>query len=253
MTSGSILVRKLILDLIYNSRSSHIGSCYSIVDILLVLYENIIDDDDVFLLSKGHAAAALYSVLAHTGVLSKDMLLEKYGRDGSIFMTHASHKVPGVHFSSGSLGMLSSVAVGVSIAKKLSGNNGRVFVLLSDGELNEGSNWEAFMYASHRKLDKLTFIIDSNDLQSLTTTKETLNLHPLKEKFEAFNLNTLEIDGHDTTQIFTALSAVSNSPKVVIANTIKGKGAALLEGKVEWHYKSPSDEEYELICEQLNA
>ena len=252
-SSDGIEVRKLILDLVYKSKSSHIGSCYSIVELLLVLYKEILTDEDVFLLSKGHAAAALYSVLAHTGKIPKIELIDQYGKDGSDYMTHASHYIAGVHFSSGSLGMMASVAVGRAISSKLTKQPKRIFVLLSDGELNEGSNWEAFMYAAHRNLQNLTFIIDCNGLQSLTTTKNTLNLHPLKEKFDAFGLSTTEINGHDKKQISTALGSYHEKPSVVIANTVKGKGAALLENKVEWHYRSPSTEEYHIILEQLYA
>ena len=246
-------VRKLILDLVHTSRSSHIASCFSVVDILVALHNDILSDSDSFLLSKGHAAAALYAVLAEQGTISRSELINNYGKDGSVFMTHASHRVRGIDFSSGSLGMLSSVAVGKSIAKKINGCKGRVYVLMSDGELNEGSNWEAFMYAAHRRLDNLTFIIDQNGLQSLTSTTKTLDLGNLGEKFNAFQMQHQQIDGHDLDAINYACSTSATTCKVITARTTKGKGAQYIENQVEWHYRSPDDYEYEIILEQLNA
>lgn len=246
-------VRNLVLELVYRSHSSHIGSCFSIVDILTVLYWQILTDEDNFLLSKGHAAAALYSVLAKKGLINEADLLKNYGSNGSIFMTHASHKVPGVEFSSGSLGMLASVAVGKALAKKINNNSGTIYVLLSDGELNEGSNWEAFMYAAHLKLDNIAFIIDNNRLQSLTTTKETLNLSNFPEQVESFGVAVSCVNGHSMADLENAFKKAADRPKCIIANTIKGKGSELIENKVLWHYKSPSSDEYELIKQQLNA
>lgn len=246
-------VRCLVLELITSSGSSHIGSCYSTVEILTTLYNDVLTQDDVFLLSKGHAAAALYSVLALAGQLSIEDLKKSYGSNSSIYMTHASHFVPGVAFSSGSLGMLSNVACGIGKAKQFTQCSGRIFVLLSDGELNEGSNWEAFMYAAHHKLNNVNFIIDLNGLQSLTSTRDTLDMSDLSRKFEAFGLSALHVNGHDCKDLTAAMTTQTPEPKVIIAKTVKGKGAALIENKVAWHYKSPSSSEYKVILEQLNA
>ena len=168
-------------------------------------------------------------------------------------MTHASHKVEGVHFSSGSLGMMASVGVGIAMANAQIFDESKTVIMLSDGELNEGSNWEAFMYASHKKLKNLTFILDKNNLQSLTTTKDTIDMGDLRNKFTAFGLDTYEVSGHDISEIDYALNVKTQSPKMIIANTIKGKGSALIENQILWHYKSPNQSEYDIIKSDLNA
>lgn len=246
-------IRLLTLDLIYQSGSSHLGSCFSIADILACLYDRFLTETDTFLLSKGHAAACLYSTLALKNIINREELIEKYGKNDSYYMTHASHKVEGVHFSSGSLGMMASVGVGIAMANAQIFDESKTVIMLSDGELNEGSNWEAFMYASHKKLKNLTFILDKNNLQSLTTTKDTIDMGDLRNKFTAFGLDTYEVSGHDISEIDYALNVKTQSPKMIIANTIKGKGSALIENQILWHYKSPNQIEYDIIKADLNA
>ena len=238
-------LRKNILILTHQAKSSHIGSCLSIVDILTVLYLNIIKkkNNDRFILSKGHATLALYCVLHHKNIINKKTLFS-YGKENSVLMGHASHHVPGIIFSTGSLGHGLPVAAGIALSSKIRSSSQRVYVLLSDGELNEGSNWEALMFSSHQNLDNLCVIIDYNKLQSLTTVSNTINIEPLKRKFQSFGCDVEVIDGHNFTQIKKALKKKQkNKPRIVIANTTKGKGVSFMENKVAWHYRSPNANE----------
>ena len=257
-------IRLDLLKMIFNSQSSHIGSSLSIVDLLAVLYgKKIIKFDpdnpsllsrDRFILSKGHAAAALYSALANVGYFSRRKLLE-YGNDNSKFMAHVSHQVPGVEFSTGSLGHGLPIGCGLAFAKKRKKFSNYVFVINSDGEMSEGSNWEAILFASHHKLDNLILIIDYNKLQSFGTIENTLGLEPLKDKFLSFGWNIVEIDGHNHKNIEQALldgKASKGKPSCIIANTVKGKGVSFMENKVEWHYKSPNKKEYNQAVKELN-
>ena len=256
-------IRQDILKMIYKSQSSHIGSSLSIVDLLAVLYgKKIITFDinnpsmvsrDKFILSKGHAAAALYATLANIGFFKKDKLLE-YGVNKSIFLAHASHYVPGVEFSTGSLGHGLPIGCGVALAYKRKRSVNKVFIINSDGEMAEGSNWESILFASHYKLDNLTLIIDYNKLQSFGSIENTLKLEPLREKFTSFGWNVIEIDGHDYQQIEKALLSskkFNGKPNCIIANTVKGKGISFMENKVEWHYKTPNIEEYDIAIKEL--
>ena len=167
-------------------------------------------------------------------------------------MSHSSHKVPGVNLSTGSLGHGLPVSAGIALSKKIINKNGKVFVLLSDGELNEGSNWESLLFISHHNLNNLVIIIDYNKIQSLDFVNKTLKLQPLKKKFTSFGCKVLEIDGHNHKEIFKSLKNSSNRPLVIIANTIKGKGISFMENKVLWHYKPPNDHELKLGLEELN-
>lgn len=247
-------VRADVLRMVHRARASHVGSCYSIADILAVLHAGIMHRDpadvgnpqrDRFILSKGHAAAAVYAVLAHTGVIDRKDL-ETYGADGSPYMTHVSHKIRGVEFSSGSLGHGLPFGVGKALAGKSRRQPWRVFVLLSDGEMDEGSNWEALMFAAHHRLDGLVAIIDYNKLQSLTSVSRTLGLEPLVDKLRSFGACVREADGHDhagLTQHLSELPWEPGKPSVLVAHTVKGKGIGFMENKVEWHYRSPSAEQ----------
>ena len=182
---------------------------------------------DRFILSKGHAGAAVYAVLAELGYFSKKILDTHY-QDGSILSGHVSHKgVPGVEFSTGSLGHGLSVACGFALAAKRKSLNFKSYALLSDGELDEGSNWEAILFAPHHNLDNLTCIVDYNKLQSLTTVKETLNLEPLKDKITSFGWDVIDIDGHNHDELQESINKNTSKPKFIIANTIKGKGISL--------------------------
>ena len=223
-------------------------------DLLAVLYGGILRVDpsrpgwperDRFILSKGHGAAAGYAVLAEVGFFPVEWL-ETYCQDGSKLAGHLTNTVPGVELSTGSLGHGLPVGAGMALAAKRDGNPARVFVLLSDGELDEGSNWEASLFAAHHQLENLVAIVDYNKIQSFGTVDEVLRLEPLADKWRAFGWACSEIDGHDHEAIRAALSAVPKEPgkpTVVVAHTIKGKGVSFMEDTLAWHYKSPSDEQ----------
>jgi len=246
----SVAVRRDVLNMVFRAKASHVGSCFSAADVMAVLYAEVMrfdpanadaPDRDRFILSKGHAAAALYATLANVGVLPKSEL-ESYGVDLSPYMTHASHKITGIEFSSGSLGHGLPFGVGKALAAQRRGQSWRTFVLLSDGEMDEGSNWEALMFASHHKLDRLVSINDYNKLQSLTSISATLGLEPLVDKLQAFGWAVREVDGHDHAAIAGHLVGapwVEGKPSVLVAHTVKGKGVSFMEHKVEWHYRSP--------------
>jgi len=231
------------------------------VDILAVLYGKVMNIDcskpkwekrDRFILSKGHAGAGVYATLAECGFFPISELDNHY-KNGSILSGHISHKgVPGVEFSTGSLGQGLPVATGMAMAAKIDNKTHRVFVVMSDGELDEGSNWEAFMFASHHYLDNLIVIIDRNRLQSMKSTEQTLRLEPLQDKLNAFGWNVEEVDGHNYKELFQSMKNESNKPKIIIANTTKGKGVSFMEGEVSWHYKSPQGELYEQAINELS-
>lgn len=247
-------MRRSALAMVHRARASHIGSALSISDIVAVLYGQVMSvapnqpswpERDRFILSKGHACVAVYAALAEAGFLTEQDLLT-YGRDHSMLMNHISHKVPGVEFSTGSLGHGLSFGVGKALAAKRHRQDWRTFVLLSDGEWGEGSNWEACLFASHHKLDNLVAIIDYNKLQSLTTVAETLALEPLADKLRAFGWAVREVDGHDHAALQDALGSTpwtAGKPSALIAHTIKGKGVSFMENSVKWHYSSPNDEQ----------
>lgn len=246
--------RILALEMVHRAQASHIASALSIIDILSVLYIDILNvfpndiknpERDRFILSKGHACVGVYAVLAECGYFNKELLAE-YGKNGSILMNHISHKVPGVEFSTGSLGHGLPFGVGKVIAAKKMKKKWKTYVLLSDGELQEGSNWEAFMFASHHQLNNLVAIIDYNNLQSLTTVDKTLNIMPLDKKLISFGWHVVEVNGHNHDALnncFKTIENVKRKPTVIIANTTKGKGVSFMENKVEWHYKSPTDKQ----------
>jgi len=235
------------LKMVHRAKASHIGSALSCADILAVLYSDFAEDK--LILSKGHATVALYAALKHSGY---NLNLEEYGQNGSPLMHHASHKVPGVEWSTGSLGHGLPVGVG----KALASDQNKVRVLVSDGELQEGSNWEAIMFAAHHKLNNLTMIVDYNNLQSITTVDQTLSLEPLDAKLRAFGWDVQEIDGHDPRYIFKALIRTldTEKPTAIICRTTKGKGVSFMENKVEWHYKYPDEKQLiQAITEIENA
>jgi len=253
-------VRIHAVKMVNKGGSSHIGSVLSIVDILAVLYGRVMQyrsnepkwvNRDRFILSKGHAGAGVYAVLAECGFFNIAEL-DKHYQDGSIFSGHVSHKgVPGVELSTGSLGHGLPVASGMALAAKIDKKSHKIFVVMSDGELDEGSNWEAFMFASHHELSNLTAIIDRNKLQSMKTTEETLSLEPLRDKLIAFGWNVIEVDGHNHNELFSALDSDTKKPKVIIANTIKGKGVSFMENEISWHYRTPSGELFDQAMKDL--
>ncbi len=248
----ALAIRRNALRMVHSAKASHIGSALSIADIVAVLYGGVMKHDpadprlpdrDRFILSKGHACVAIYAALAARGFFP-EAELERYGKDHSNMMSHISHKVPGVEFSTGSLGHGLPFGTGKALAAKRRGMPWRTFVLLSDGEWGEGSNWEACMFAAHHQLDNLVAIIDYNKLQSLRSVAETLALEPLADKLTAFGWGVREVDGHDHAALSQALGTapwMPGKPSVLIAHTTKGKGVSFMENSVKWHYSNPND------------
>lgn len=263
ITSASELAlaaRKLILKITSSAGAPHVGSALSVVDILSVLYTGTANinlqnlnsaDRDVVILSKGHAASALYSVLALQGFFPIEWLSD-YCKNGSVLGGHVnSIGVPGVEFSSGSLGHGLPYGVGIALARKRSLIGGHVYVVVSDGECDEGTTWESAMIANHFNLDNLTVIIDRNGLQSLTFTEDTIKLEPFADKWKAFGWQTQSVDGHDFNSIKLSLSSMSG-PKCLIANTIKGKGIKFMENTIIWHYKSLMENDLNSALNELD-
>jgi transketolase len=245
--------------------SSHIGAVLSMADIVAVLYGAVLRLDprapkwpkrDRFILSKGHAGAGVYAALAETGFFSADVLTSHY-QDGSVLSGHVSHRgVPGVELSTGSLGHGLSVAAGMAYAAKLDSKSHRVFCLQSDGECDEGSVWEAALFAAHHGLDQLVGVIDYNKIQSLAPVADTLGLEPFADKWRAFGWGVVEVDGHDhhlMLEAFAALPATRGRPTCMIAHTTKGKGVSFMEDSVLWHYRTARGEEFEAALRELES
>ena len=244
-------IRINILKKTFDAQTSHIGSCFSIVEILYVIYFLKLKKNDTFVLSKGHAALALYSTLFEKKILSKKTF-NSYGKNNSNLMSHVSHKVKGVEFSTGSLGHGLPYAVGKALGEKINGSQNKVYVLISDGELNEGTTWESLLFASFHKLDNLYIILDYNKIQSLDFVKNVLKIEPLNKKIKSFNCNVKTINGHNTKNIFESLKLQKNKkPNFIIANTIKGKGVDFMENTITWHYKAPNKIQLEKALKQL--
>lgn len=233
--------------------SAHIGSVFSMSDILAVLYGQVLNVDprrpqsptrDRFILSKGHGGAGVYAALAEVGFFPTEKLAT-HCQDGSDLSGHVSHKgVPGVEFSTGSLGHGLSVGAGMAYSAKLDAKKHRVVVLLSDGECDEGSNWEAILFAAHHKLDNLLAIIDYNKIQSLGSVASTLGLEPFADKWAAFGWDVVEVDGHDHDALREAAEVYTEGrPRCIIAHTVKGRGVSFMEHSVLWHYRSARGEE----------
>lgn len=255
-------IRHLTLSIAHSGQASHIGSALSIADLLAVLYGGILRISpqqldapfrDRFILSKGHAAAGYYAALAVYGFITPSELQNGYGKNNSIFLSHASHLVPGVEFSTGSLGHGLALGCGLALAAHRDEAPFRTYVMISDGELNEGSIWESLLFAPHHRLTSLTLLIDYNKIQSFGHVKDVLALEPLADKLNAFGWSVREIDGHNVEEIERALLAPSQAPKAIIAHTIKGKGVSFMENQLLWHYKSLSDEEYQRAIREIIA
>lgn len=258
-------IRRHVLGMTSRAGSSHVGSAFSCADILAVLYHDILrvdprrpdlPDRDRFLLSKGHAGAAVYAVLAESGFFPVEKL-ETHYQDGSDLSGHVSHKgIPGVELSTGSLGHALSVGAGLGYGAKIRGDSHRVFVLLSDGECDEGSNWEAVLFAAHHRLDNLVAIVDYNRIQSLAPVAETIGLEPFADKWRSFGWEVVEADGHDCDALHTVLGAVparAGMPTCVLANTVKGKGVSFMEHSVLWHYRAARGDEFDAARSELEA
>lgn len=252
--------RRKLLEMVYRARAAHVASSLSVVDILAVLYaENLSDEfgdssPPSVILSKGHAAAALYSVLAGVGVIPISWL-EDYCADGAQLTGHVTAGVPGVDFSTGSLGHGLPFGLGVALARKLSSDNRRVFVVMSDGELNEGTTWESALQASQFSLSNLVVLIDRNGLQSLDSTENTLALEPIDKKWRSFGWDTYQVDGHNHEAMGEQLMKrrESQSPQVIICSTVKGKGVSFMEDSVLWHYRSPNESEFREAIRELSV
>ena len=257
-------VRKNILkmSLAAGASSSHFGGSLSTVELLATLYNSVLkfdvsnplwEDRDRFILSKGHACLGYYSVLCEKGYFTKEDL-NLFEKNGSFLLGHpVINKNKGIEFSNGSLGMGLSLGIGVAIAAKKNRKNYKVFVLIGDGECNEGSVWEASMSASHFKLNNLTAILDKNNLQQTGTNEEIMSTKELGNKWRSFNWDVKEIDGHDIGQILSAFKYVSEKPKLILANTVKGKGFSFSENNNDWHHKIMTKKQYDDALKELNV
>lgn len=256
------VIRRHIVTTIDAARAGHIGGDLSITDVLATLYFGVLRLDpeepegterDRFILSKGHCAAALYATLARVGYFA-EAELDTFMAPGSALNGHPNRtKVPGIETNTGPLGHGLPVAVGEALGQRLQGLDFRVFVATGDGELQEGSNWEALMSAAHYGLANLTLVVDRNRLQQGARTEDTNGLDPLAERLAAFGCEVREVDGHSVTELLAALApSTTGKPVAVIANTIKGKGVSFIEDRVEWHHKVPTAEQVALALEELS-
>ena len=262
------LIRRHGLEMTHISRGSHIGAIFSVAEIMAVLYSRVLHVDpaqpgmperDRLILSKGHAGAAVYAALAERGFFPVEELSTHYA-NGSRLSGHVSHKgIPGVEFSTGSLGHGLAVAAGMALGAKLDGEAWRTYAVLGDGECDEGSVWEAALQARQFGLDNLIAVVDHNHMQSLDFCENTLALEPFAEKWQAFGWNARVVqDGNDTDQLLEAFSWAkanlgSGRPTVLIAETVKGKGVSFMENDILWHYRTPQGEEYEAALKELEA
>jgi transketolase len=248
-------VRKQALMMTSRANASHIGSALSAVDVMAMLYGKVMRYDparpdwperDRFILSKGHACSALYATLAECDFFDRDWL-DGYCQDGARLAGHVTHtSAPGIEVSTGSLGHGLSLGAGMALTAKRDGHAYRVFVVLSDGECDEGSVWEAALFAPHHKLDNLTVIVDYNKIQSLGRVKEVIDLDPLVDKWRAFGWGAVELDGHDLAALDSAFSGLpfeAGRPSCIVAHTVKGKGVSYMEDKLKWHYSAPKGDE----------
>ena len=261
------LIRRNGLEMTHLSRGSHIGSVLSVAEIIAVLYTSVLNvdpkepkkpDRDRLILSKGHAGSAVYSALAESGFFPVEELKEHYA-NGSRLSGHVSHKgVPGVEVSTGSLGHGLAIGTGMALGARMDGDSWRTWVVMGDGECDEGSVWEAALQAAQYGLDRLCAVVDYNHMQSLTTVEKTLRLEPFEQKWKDFGWNAESVNGHDTEALRAAFerakgNAGSGKPSVILAHTVKGKGVSFMENNILWHYRTPQGEEYEAALKELEA
>lgn len=250
--------RKKVLNMIYSAQSSHLGSNFSCIDLLAVIYgvanidKDLKEDRDRIVISKGWVAAAEYVFLAQKGIIP-EADLETYYKDGSKYIGLLEPGVRGVEAAGGSMGFGLSFGIGFAVAKKIKKESGKVYVLIGDGEMDEGTTWESALIASHQKLDNLVAVIDANGLQAMGTLNAILNVEPIKAKWEAFGWDVKEIDGHNFEAIEKAITEPTENgkPRMVVARTIKGKGVSFMENNNEWHYRAPEKEEFEKALKEL--
>ena len=254
-------IRRVIIDQSHRAHVGHIGSSLSIADIVATLFagplHEVKHDDpnrERFILSKGHAALALYAALHETGRLTDQELSTYYGDDTPLGV-HPEHVVNGIDFSTGSLGHGLSIGAGAALAARLQGSDRRVYVLLSDAECNEGSVWEAVMFAAHHRLSNLVAVVDVNRQQALGHTHDVLDLDPLSERWDSFGWDVREVDGHDVVALGTAFATENDDrrPRVLLAETTFGKGVAYMESQIKWHYWPMSEREYSVAVAELEA
>ncbi len=261
------LIRRNGLEMARISRGSHIGSVFSAAEIIAVLYTGVLfvdpanpkrQDRDRLILSKGHAGSAVYAALAERGFFPVEQLKTHYG-NGSILSGHVSHKgIPGVEISTGSLGHGLAIGAGMALGARMDGETWRTWVVLGDGECDEGSVWEAALQGAHYGLDRLCAIVDYNHMQSLSSVEETLRLEPFEQKWRDFGWQAESVNGHDVRALRAACerakaNAGSGKPSVILAHTVKGKGVSFMENNILWHYRTPQGEEYEAARKELEA
>ena len=260
----SLELKKKILEISYNKKTHHIGSCLSCIDILTVLYfgfmkinKTKINLNDKFIMSKGHAALSYYLILMKKNFFSEKFLLKEYLTDKGKFGGHPDvNSLLGIDFCSGSLGNGMSVASGMAYSFKKDKKNNKVFVLIGDGECNEGIIWESAMFSAKHKLDNLYVILDYNKLQGFGSTKNIINLDPVKSKFKSFNWNVIESNGHDIDSLIKSLNFLKKNkhkPNLLIAHTVKGKSVKFMENKFESHYQVLSEKDYEISLKGLKG
>ena len=258
-------LRRDVVDMIISGKGGHIGGDMSMMDILVTLYFKVMNispenqddpDRDRFILSKGHSVEALYAVLAKKGFFPIAEVIEKFSKFGSPYIGHPNNKLPGIEMNSGSLDHGLPVAVGMALAGKQDGRNYRVYTIMGDGELAEGSVWEGAMSAGHYKLDNLCAVVDRNRLQISGSTEDVMHHDDLQARFEAFGWHVIQVNGHDYDALaasFEEAKHTKGQPTVLIANTVKGCGSAVMENKAGWHHHVPSQEEYEQILSDFTA
>ena len=255
-------LRKIIIEIVYKAQSGHPGGSLSEIDMLVALYSHKLkidpknpkwEDRDRFVLSKGHASPGLYAALADRGFFPKSEL-GRFRQLGGMLQGHPELSIPGVEFAGGSLGQGMSFSVGIALALKLDKKNSKVYVMIGDGESQEGVVWEASMAAAFHKLDNLTAILDKNQVQETGKTKDVMDIGDAAAKWKAFGWNVIEINGHDMGEIIKALdkAPVKGKPTMIVSNTIKGKGVSFMELNYKFHGKAPNEEEYRKALEDIN-
>lgn len=258
-------LRRDVVDMIVAGKGGHIGGDMSMMDVLVTLYFKVMNispenqDDpnrDRFILSKGHSVEALYAVLAKKGFFPIEQVISEFSKFGSKFIGHPNNKLPGIEMNSGSLGHGLPVAVGMALAGKMNGAPYRVYTIMGDGELAEGSVWEGAMSGAHYMLDNLCAVVDRNRLQISGSTEDVMHHDDLQARFEAFGWHVIQADGHDYDALaaaFEEAEATKCRPTLLIANTVKGCGSAVMENKAAWHHHVPTAEEYEQIMSDFTA